>query len=815
MQDQQVEVVPGPHAVARVAGAVVLVAHRGTGRPTAESPAVRALVALAELVHEAAARQPEGPGATIAREATRWVMTHADRSGPGSSVDFGILSAAGPDRVAIFLHGAVTAVVAGETTEYFHGRDAAFTVDRTAVTPSRAVALFVDDPAADDDTARPELPAARGIGRLVEGIAEAGGVIAWAPAVRRAAVSREPGRASGVVLDKAAGRRAGEQPQDSRAVREIPRVPSAEPEIVNAPVGATRGSEGIPRRPEEYGHAGSAVDSAVGAAQGGGVGPAPAAPTAGSAGREVMSGPGPAATSEDQAEVPAPERNPGSAAEGAAGTAGDPGPGSPPGSVAIPVGAAGDPASGLSQGAAADPLAVPAADPVPENAAQYSGSAAGGSAVGDPRGEQQAVSVPPGAVASSGFVERGPDEVGRSGKPGLIVGGPGAGDARAAMAESSAVAAGDPGSAEPRTATEGSVHPVEAGGPRKVRGPADGFGAGGPPATDPGGSAVAEEATDLAAGGSVRETATRGRNAGDSPVPRRDQDGGIPAAPTPPVDSVELSERATVTSSRDRDTGDRGPVSGVRPPDTDPHQAQTQISGRQPRRAGLPDEGIDETADSRPGRADSPRRPPPHPTPRMDMPLPQPGPARQARPEGGTPPLDAELRRRTEATAKGTALTVKVRGFKCARAHPTDPRSAFCSVCGMPVDQTQPLIEVMRPPLGILVLDDGSTYLLETDSVLGRDPEKSEPARRGLTPLQVIDNSGGMSRAHAELLLVEWDVTLVDRGSTNGTRIRAPGFREWVRVPPHQPVALVPGTEILIGNRMLRFESAAPPPFGS
>ncbi|WP_280402610.1 FHA domain-containing protein [Nocardia carnea] len=184
-------------------------------------------------------------------------------------------------------------------------------------------------------------------------------------------------------------------------------------------------------------------------------------------------------------------------------------------------------------------------------------------------------------------------------------------------------------------------------------------------------------------------------------------------------------------------------------------------------------------------------------------------------PERATPPLDAELRRRTEATAKGNALTVKVRGFKCARAHPSDPRSAFCSVCGMPVDQTQPLIEVMRPPLGILVLDDGSTYLLETDSVLGRDPEKSEPARRGLTPLQVTDNSGGMSRAHAELLLVDWDVTLVDRGSTNGTRTRAAGYREWVRIPPRRPVILIPGTEILIGNRMLRFESAAPPPFGS
>ncbi|NKY34332.1 FHA domain-containing protein [Nocardia speluncae] len=308
------------------------------------------------------------------------------------------------------------------------------------------------------------------------------------------------------------------------------------------------------------------------------------------------------------------------------------------------------------------------------------------------------------------------------------------------------------------------------------------------------------------------ETAARRPDDDEPPAPRRDPAGATAPAPTPPVDSVQLSERATVTSS-----GDREQDSG-RPAATDPHHAQTEISGRQPPRAGLPGEGLDETGDSPANRAGRSRPQPVHPTPRMDIPVPQSGPGewpRQGPPERATPPLDPELRRRTEATAKGAALTVKVRGFKCARAHPTDPRSAFCSVCGMPVDQTQPLIEVMRPPLGILVLDDGSTHLLETDSVLGRDPEKSEPARRGLTPLQLTDNSGGMSRAHAELLLTEWDVTLVDRGSTNGTRARAPGFREWARVPPHQPVVLVPGTEILIGNRTLRFESAAPPPFGS
>lgn len=511
MWDQQVEVVAGPHAAARVAGAVVLVAHRGAGRPTEVAPAMRALAALAELVHEAAVRRPEGPGALIAREATRWLMTQGDPTGPANSTDFGILSAAGRGRIAIFLHGAVTAVLDGADREYFHGRDAVFTVDRAAGTPARAVALFVDDPAADADADfRPALPATRGIGRLVEGVAEAGGVIVWTP---------------------------------------------------------------------------------------------PAAP---------------------------------------------------------------------------------------------------------------------------------------------------AGTAEASQTRTAAPALRDTASAPGETADTG------------------------PP----------NEAPDR------------------QPVPPLDPDAVATAISTPLMDTVELSERGNGSG-----TGADEPTGGSRTVgDTDPHRAQTEISDRQPADGST---GTEDTPEFRKGQSDQRRRTPAHPTPRRDLPYAAHGPV-----ERGTPPLDQELRRRTEATAKGNALNVKVMGFKCARAHPTDPRAAFCSVCGMPVDQTQPLIEVVRPPLGILVLDDGATYLLEGDSVLGRDPENSEPARRGLTPIPVVDNSGGMSRAHAELRLVNWDVTLVDRGSTNGTRTRAAGYRDWIRIPPHQPVVLVPGTEILIGHRMMRYESAAPPPFG-
>ncbi|NKY30258.1 FHA domain-containing protein [Nocardia gamkensis] len=448
MKDRQVEVVVGSHAVARVAGAVVVVAHRKPGRPTQDSPAVVALESLAELVRDATDREPGGPGALVARQATRWLMKHAEQISPGEPIDFGILSAAENGGVAIFLHGAITAVLAGDgVLERYRGSDAAFTVDRVAAVPARAAALFVDD----GKGRIPDLPPEPGIGRLVEGIAQAGGAIVWSD-----------------------GPRAGISGNGSESR-----------------------SAGTRRRPETS-----------------------SLPTA--------------------------------------------------------------------------------------------------------------------------RVEHEPSaETGRRERP------------------------------EPQP----------------------------------------------------------------QPVAAR------PRYPTAPS-----------TAMLDAET-EQTPI--------DPHHAPTQVGGTNP-----------------------------------------------------APRPDPELQRRLEATAKATALTVKVMGFKCARAHPSDPRSAFCTVCGMPVDQTQALIEVVRPPLGMLILDDGMTYMLAADAVVGRDPERSPAAESGLVPLRVDDASGGMSRAHAEIRLVNWDVTVVDCGSTNGTRTRLPGYRDWVRLAPHQSMVLVPGTEIMLGNRVLRFELAAPPPFG-
>ncbi|HLS78306.1 MAG TPA: FHA domain-containing protein [Nocardia sp.] len=444
MQDRQVEIVAGGHAVARVCGALLVVAHRGRTRLTPEEPAALALHALGEIVRDAQRFQPSGPGPLVAREATRWLMKHAERISPGVPIDFGIVSPAEQGGLAVFLHGAVTAVLAGDGgVEQLRGSDAAFTVDRVVPMPARAVGLFVDEAGGG----LPALPEAPGIGSLIDGVAAAAGAILWTAADWWAA---------------------------------------------------------------------------------------------------------------------------------------DPAPGAPVAEAPVPTA----------------------------------------------RVEQQPHAHAP---------------------------------------------------------TERDIAPVR---------PAATFDA--DPEEDP-------------------EDSTR------------------TSVPTSMMDAVD-----------DRPAEQPGPVAGTNP----------------------------------------------------------------------APRPDPELQRRLEATARATALTVKVLGFKCARAHPSDPRSAFCTVCGMPVDQTQALIEVVRPPLGMLILDDGMTYMLAADAVLGRDPEHSDAAHQGLVPLKIDDVSGGMSRAHAEIRLVNWDVTVVDRGSTNGTRVRPPGYRDWIRLHPYQPMTLIHGAEIMLGNRVLRLEPAAPPPFG-
>lgn len=153
---------------------------------------------------------------------------------------------------------------------------------------------------------------------------------------------------------------------------------------------------------------------------------------------------------------------------------------------------------------------------------------------------------------------------------------------------------------------------------------------------------------------------------------------------------------------------------------------------------------------------------------------------------------------------------VLVKGFRCSRNHHNDPRVSFCSVCGIRMDQrTGVLVDGRRPPLGLLVLDIGATFVLDDNYLLGRNPEVDEAVISSrLRPIRLDDDSGTLSRVHAEIRLEGWDVLLLDRGSANGTYLAPAGQSGWTRLAPQRPVVLTPGTHVRIGRRVFTFESA-------
>lgn len=150
-----------------------------------------------------------------------------------------------------------------------------------------------------------------------------------------------------------------------------------------------------------------------------------------------------------------------------------------------------------------------------------------------------------------------------------------------------------------------------------------------------------------------------------------------------------------------------------------------------------------------------------------------------------------------------------VKGVYCKRGHFNDPMVQFCTVCGINmVQQTPALVDGPRPPLGVLVFDDGSVFQLEQDYVLGRQPEGAPEVISGSArPLRLEDTGGTVSRAHALISLEDWTVRLSDHGSANGTYIAMPNSTDWQPVPPNGRIVLTPGTTIKLGNRTLKYES--------
>jgi hypothetical protein len=150
-----------------------------------------------------------------------------------------------------------------------------------------------------------------------------------------------------------------------------------------------------------------------------------------------------------------------------------------------------------------------------------------------------------------------------------------------------------------------------------------------------------------------------------------------------------------------------------------------------------------------------------------------------------------------------------VQGVVCSRGHFNDPSIAYCAVCGISmVHRTFNLVSGKRPPLGVVVFEDGATYNLDGGYLVGREPGNDEAVRSGrLRPLVIDDANRTLSRVHAEIRLEGWEVQVVDRGSANGTFVAPPKEKNWVQLPSGQPSTISPGTRVRLGDHVFLFDS--------
>ena len=149
-----------------------------------------------------------------------------------------------------------------------------------------------------------------------------------------------------------------------------------------------------------------------------------------------------------------------------------------------------------------------------------------------------------------------------------------------------------------------------------------------------------------------------------------------------------------------------------------------------------------------------------------------------------------------------------VEGVLCARNHFNDPDVAYCRQCGISmIQQTRTTQLGQRPPLGVLLLDDGTGFTLDRDYVLGREPVLDGDVAAGRArPLRITDPDGTVGRVHLRVSLVGWQVEVKDLGSVNGSVIHLPAGGEG-KLNPYDPVLVEPGTRIGVGQRSIQYLS--------
>ncbi|GAA1766530.1 FHA domain-containing protein [Luedemannella helvata] len=108
---------------------------------------------------------------------------------------------------------------------------------------------------------------------------------------------------------------------------------------------------------------------------------------------------------------------------------------------------------------------------------------------------------------------------------------------------------------------------------------------------------------------------------------------------------------------------------------------------------------------------------------------------------------------------------------------------------------------------GALTLDDGTTFPLDSDYLVGRDPRQDPEVIAGVVKsLRVADPDGVISRRHARITVVAGQVRVFDLGSANGTFMELPGDPQRHRLTAGEPTVLTAGARVILGRRWLRYD---------
>jgi hypothetical protein len=171
-------------------------------------------------------------------------------------------------------------------------------------------------------------------------------------------------------------------------------------------------------------------------------------------------------------------------------------------------------------------------------------------------------------------------------------------------------------------------------------------------------------------------------------------------------------------------------------------------------------------------------------------------------PSAPGPPADSEA---GEFAGGDDRQAVQVDGVPCARDHFNDPSARVCRQCGIGLDQPPRNFQRRpRPPLGVLVLDDGARFTLDRDYVIGREPTFDSDVIDGRArPLRINDPNGTVSRLHLRISLVGWQVEVSDLGSANGSVLQSSGTER--PLAPFEPTIIDPGARIGIGHRSMQY----------